>query len=162
MTLRSLCIERAWGNVSWHYAHFFIIVIKYLTIGYLEEGGLSWLTVFRGTVYCVRNRVMSRCLYGIGSRKGAGHMVRGLISRLEIEKKNTFIRTHTHICLLDKSTTGPQLLCTSSYLKLHLQGFLPIHVLLSSTSNALLPSLGCKSSGHCILVSLVPHVFFFH
>lgn len=46
---------------------FHISVIKYLTIGYLEEGGLSWLTVFRGTVYCVRNRVTSRYLHGIGS-----------------------------------------------------------------------------------------------
>lgn len=134
-------------------------LIKHLTIGYLEEGGLSWLTVFRGTVYCVRSRVTSRCLFGIGSREGAGNMAGELISRLETGK-NTFI--HTYICLLDKSTTGPQPLCNSSYQKLHLQGFLPIRVLLSSAPNALLPPLGCNSSGHCILVSLAPHVFFCH
>lgn len=134
-------------------------LFKHLTIGYLEEGGLSWLTVFRGTVYCVRNRVTSRCLFGIGSREGAGNMAGELISRLETGK-NTFI--HTHICLLDKSIAGPQPLCTSSYPKLHLQGFLPIRILLSSSSDALLPPLGCKSSGHCILVSFAPHVFFFH
>lgn len=95
-------------------------LFKHLTIGYLEEGGLSWLTVFRGTVYCVRNRVTSRCLFGIGSREGAGNMAGELISRLETGK-NTFI--HTHICLLDKSIAGPQPLCTSSYPKLHLSGF---------------------------------------
>lgn len=134
-------------------------LFKHLTIGYLEEGGLYWLTVFRGTVYCVRNRVTSRCLFGIGSREGAGNMAGELISRLETGN-NTFI--HTHICLLDKSIAGPQPLCTSSYPKLHLQGFLPICILLSSSSDALLPSLGCKSSGHCILVSFAPHVFFFH
>lgn len=134
-------------------------LFKHLTIGYLEEGGLYWLTVFRGTVYCVRNRVTSRCLFGIGSREGTGNMAGELISRLETGK-NTFI--HTHICLLDKSIAGPQPLCTSSYPKLHLQGFLPICILLSSSSDALLPSLGCKSSGHCILVCFAPHVFFFH
>lgn len=68
-------------------------LFKHLTIGYLEEGGLSWLTVFRGTVYCVRNRVTSRCLFGIGSREGAGNMAGELISRLETEH----LHPHTHL-----------------------------------------------------------------